>query len=263
MFDGLGAGYRSDVDIVMDGGRITAVEPHSDHAGTNTIDMGDLAVMPGYIDTLADLSGGFEKFGADIGPLLLVSGVTTVVADHAEVDRLNRLWAGKRTPGPRLLGAPDWRVPRVTGMADATTPGLDDLLLSRQARLLAMSPSVRRRFAEPPGFAAAASSAVVGSFDNELPPGIGLHAELRALAAAGLSAEQALRATGVNAAAALRVDLQLGRIAVGAAADLLFVDGDPLANVDDAINIVAIVRNGRFFSARGLIDRVETEQTVE
>ncbi len=102
---------------------------------------------------------------------------------------------------------------------------------TRQARLLDMSTTIRRRFAEPPGFAAVASGAVLGSRDNELAPGIALHAEFLALAAAGLPPERILRAAGVNAAAALRVDLQLGRIAVGAAADLLFVDGDPLADV--------------------------------
>jgi hypothetical protein len=262
MYDGLGGGYQADVDIIMDGGRITAVEPHRGHAEANVIDMGDLTVLPGYIDALADFTAGFEKFGDNIGALLLISGVTTMVADHAEVERLNRLWSGKATPGPRLLRAADWRVPRVTGMADATTPGLAALLQSRPASLLAMPTTVRRRFAEPPGFAAA-SSVVLGSLDNELAPGIALHAEFRALAAAGLSPEQVLRAAGANAAAALRVDLQLGRIAVGAAADILFVDGDPLGTVEDAIKIVAVIRNGRFFSTRGLIDRVETAQTVE
>lgn len=263
LYDGLGGSYQSDVDIIIDGGRITALEPHRDRADAIVINMGDLTVVPGYIDTLADLAAGFDKFGDNLGPLLLLSGVTTVVADHADSKRLHRLWSGKATPGPRLLRATDWRVPRVTSLADATTPGLEGLLQTRQARLLAMSTTIRRRFAEPPGFAAVASGAVLGSRDNGLAPGIALHAEFLALAAAGLSPERILRAAGVNAAAALRVDLQLGRIAVGATADLLFVDGDPLADVAEAIRIVAVVRNGRFFSARGLIDRVETGQTVE
>ncbi|MCP5092738.1 MAG: amidohydrolase family protein, partial [Gammaproteobacteria bacterium] len=107
------------------------------------------------------------------------------------------------------------------------------------------------------------SSVVLGSFDNGLPAGIALHAEFRALAAAGLRSEQSLRAAGVNAAAAIGVDPFLGRIAVGAAADLVFVDGDPLANIEDALRIVAVVRNGRFFSVRGLIDRVQVAETVE
>lgn len=263
MFDGLGGGYQQDTDIVVDGGRIVAVEPHRDHVGANIVDMGDLTVLPGYIDANANLTSGIEKFAENMGPLLLTSGVTTVVAQLAQADRLNRLWSGKTTPGPRILNAADWPVSRVSGMADSTTPGLAALLESRQARLLAMPAVVRRRFAEPPGFAAGASTVVLGSADNELPPGIALHAEFRALAAAGLSQEQVLRAAGANAAAALHLDLQLGRIAVGAAADLVFVDGDPLARVEDTLKIVAVVRNGRFYSVRGLIDRVQTGESVE
>ena len=80
---------------------------------------------------------------------------------------------------------------------------------------------------------------------------------------AGLTPEQALRAAGVNAASALGVGLQLGRIAVGSAADLVIVDGDPLASIDDALNVVGVVRNGRFFSTIGLLDRVPTAQPVE
>ncbi|MGB5332093.1 MAG: amidohydrolase family protein, partial [Woeseiaceae bacterium] len=68
---------------------------------------------------------------------------------------------------------------------------------------------------------------------------------------------------GVNAAAALRLDPLLGRIAVGAAADLVFVDGDPLSNIEDARKIVAVVRNGRFFSVSGLIDRAQAFESVE
>ena len=77
------------------------------------------------------------------------------------------------------------------------------------------------------------------------------------------SPEQVLRAAGVNAAAALGLGLQLGRIAVGSFADLVIVDGDPLADIDDALRVVGVVRNGRFFSTIGLIDRIEKMPTVE
>ena len=97
---------------------------------------------------------------------------------------------------------------------------------------------------------------VVGSRPNGLAPGLGLHAELRALQAAGLSAEQALRAAGVNAATALALGTQVGRIARGSLADLVIVDGDPLADVDNALNVVGVIRNGRFFSTIGLIERI-------
>jgi len=104
---------------------------------------------------------------------------------------------------------------------------------------------------------------VVASRGNGLPPGLALHAELRALTAAGLEPDQALRAAGVNAAAALGVDPYLGRIAAGSVADLVFVDGDPLGDINDALNVVAVVRNGRFFSVAGLIERAAAPESVE
>ena len=46
-------------------------------------------------------------------------------------------------------------------------------------------------------------------------------------------------------------------------ADLILVDGDPLAAVDDALKIIAVVRNGRFYSVAGLIDRAAAATSVE
>jgi imidazolonepropionase-like amidohydrolase len=76
-------------------------------------------------------------------------------------------------------------------------------------------------------------------------------------------AEQVLRTAGVNAATALGVNLQIGRIAPGSSADLILVDGDPLSDIEDVQNIVGVVRNGRFFSVIGLIERVEKANSVE
>lgn len=257
LFDGLGNGYQADRDIIIEGGRITAVEPHSERTDAIVIDMGDLTVLPGYVDALADLSNGLDKFGDRLGPLLLINGVTTVVARQGNDNSRNARWSGKEMPGPRLLAAAKRQPSALFSIADAMTPGLSALSRSRQAGLLGMPSAPARRFQDSPSLAARATSLVLASFDNELPPGIALHAELRALTAAGLRPAQALRAAGANAAAALGADPWLGRIAVGAAADLVFVDGDPLDNIDDALKIVAVVRNGRFFSVRGLIDRVQ------
>jgi len=61
----------------------------------------------------------------------------------------------------------------------------------------------------------------------------------------------------------LLTDPFLGRIAVGASADLVFVDGDPLNDIVDALNVVAVVRNGRFYSVSGLVDRAKAAEIVE
>ena len=194
---------------------------------------------------------------------MLAAGVTTVVADHAQAEHLNTIWSGKEMPGPRLLPVGDWKVGKVSGLADSLTPGLDPLLRSRPARLIGFDAIVARRFSEMPTIDHGVTGTVMGSRANGMPAGIGTQAELRALRAAGLTAEQALRSAGVNAAAALGVDPYLGRVAAGAVADLVLVDGDPLANLDDALNVIAVVRNGRFYSVAGLIDRSRSATNVE
>ena len=260
LFDGLGGDYRSDVDILIEGGRIRTVEAHAERPGTIVIDMGDLAVLPGLVDIHARLPDDATE---SAGPMLLAAGVTTIVSGHPEAEHLNAVWSGKDMPGPRILPAADWPVENFSSLADSHTPGLDPLLQSRPARLMGFDDVVARRFGEPPSIEHGKTTVVLGSSPNGLPAGIALHAELRALVAAGLQPEQALRAAGANAAAALGVDPTLGRVATGAVADLVFVDGDPLNDLDDAINVVAVVRNGRFFSVAGLVDRIEAAATVE
>ena len=339
LFDGIGGGYREGLDILIEGGRITALEPQQDRPGSVVVDMGDLTVLPGFIDGYASLPANIDE---RLGPALLACGVTTLVADHDEADALSQRWSGNEIPGPRVLAARSaaseansvpwlvtlagdmnsgmeqravverwqqqgvpvlaetWQaalgsgaslllgaaalpgsrgghqyqdmklaagssepVTIVSGLADAQTPNLDALLSSRQAGLLGGEFVAVRRFSAPPRIDSGKTSLVLGSKPNGLPAGLGLHAEFRALAAAGLTPEQVLRAAGVNAASALGVGLQLGRIAVGSAADLVIVDGDPLADIDDALNVVGVVRNGRFFSTIGLIDRIGGSGTVE
>ncbi len=260
LYDGLGGGYQTNRDIVIDGGRIAAVEPHEDRPGRIVIDMGDLAVLPGLVDAHARLPDGADE---STGPLLLAAGVTTLIAAHDEAEHLNTVWSGKDLPGPRLLPAAEWEVAQVSNLADSTTPGLDAVLQSRAAKLVGFDDPVARRFSEPQRIEYGKTDVVLGSRNNGMPAGIGTQAELLALTAAGLRPNQALHAAGVNAAAALGVDPTLGRIATGAVADLILVDGDPLSNAGDVLKLVAVVRNGRFYSVAGLIDRAAAAESVE
>lgn len=224
LFDGIDEDYQYNKDILVERGRIKAVEDHRDRAGSIVIDLGDLTVLPGLIDADARLPA---SFGPSHGPDLLTMGVTTIVAMHAEGARLNELWSGKQIPGPRFLDAGQWRTGPIS------PPDMD------------------------------VSAAVVASRSTGLPTGEALSAEFRAMQIAGLTPLQTLRGMGVNAAGALRADPYLGRIATGAAADLIFVDGDPLATLGHVLNVVAVVRNGRFYSVSGLIDRAKSAESVE
>lgn len=295
LVDGTGGGYREKLDIVMEGSRIVAVERQADRPGAIVVDMGDLTALPGLIDADVKLAANVDE---SLGPVLLAFGVTTIVTDNADVAALNERWSGKEMPGPRVLG-PDWRpdldslsamtidatslptspmgiryedgrlddarepVAMLSGLADSRTPGLAELLRSRQARLTRGQPTAMRRFIEAPPLAARSTSIVLGSRENGMAPGVATQAELRALTSAGLDEEHALRAAGINAAAALGLSVSAGRIAPGGSADIVLVDGDPLDDIDDVLNIVGVVRNGRFFSTIGLIERVASPQSVE
>ncbi len=73
--------------------------------------------------------------------------------------------------------------------------------------------------------------------------GASVHGELAALVQAGLSPVAALRAATANAADAFRLAGR-GRIAKGALADLVLVDGDPTADVRATRRIVSVWRAG-------------------
>jgi len=295
LFDGIGGGYREGLDIIIDGGKITALEERRDRPESIILDMSDLTALPGYVDSHASLPAEFDD---TLGPVLLSYGVTTIVANHSEAERLDKLWSGKEMPGPRVLGS-DWQVKLdwltsmvlgtdvlpvspagiryesvklsdseepamiLSGLADARTRGLRDLLQSRQANFVDHFPTAIRRFTEKPQLDTQSPAIVLGTTPNGLPPGIALHAEFRALAEAGLPSERVLRAAGIHAASALGLGLRIGRIAPGASADIVIVDGDPLANIDHALRIVGVVRNGRFYSAIGLIERAEQAIIVD
>jgi hypothetical protein len=264
LFDGIGGGYKNNIDIVIDGGQITALESRRERPGEVVVDLGDVTALPGFIDSYAGLPQDFDD---TLGALLLSFGVTTIVTEHPAAEEQDRLWSGKETPGPRIFDAGDEDATAsllhgTDSLADANTPGLDELLRARQASLLA-SADPKRRFSEIPDLELKATSIIVGSKPNGLPPGMALHAEFLALASAGLDGEQMLRGAGVNAAAYLNLGLHVGRLAPGSRADIVLVDGDPLNNAADLRKVVGIVRNGRFFSAIGLIERAQQAAIVE
>ena len=263
MFDGIGNFYRDNVDIVIEAGRIASVGDIGEHENATLIDLGNVTVIPGMIDALASLEDA-----AAIGSTLLAYGVTTVVADAGDFSFDPLAWESEGSPGPRLLAAATEDAPALprdvlSGIADQGTPGIAALYQSRQARSFGQSGNPGRQFAGPGRSGSSLARIAVSSKENRMPPGLGLHAELRALSASGLTGAQVLQATGRNAAKLLGLENQVGVIIPGAAADLVLVNGDPLAHIEDAIEVVAVVRNGRFFSLVTLLEHADRQIGVE
>jgi imidazolonepropionase-like amidohydrolase len=72
----------------------------------------------------------------------------------------------------------------------------------------------------------------------------GFRHEIEALASCGMGAAGALRSGTLDSAAAMGLDRDVGSIEVGKLADLLVVDGDPLANLEALANIEAVFLGG-------------------
>ncbi len=88
-----------------------------------------------------------------------------------------------------------------------------------------------------------------------IPYGTSLHTEMQIFVDGGLTPFQALQSATIRAAEAVGVANDLGTIEEGKVADLVIVDGDPLANIFDAWNVTTTIKNG----IRYEIDELLTE----
>jgi hypothetical protein len=259
LFDGIWQGYRPQMDVVIEGGKIVSVVSRTEHPDGTILDLGNVTLMPGLVDASASF-GGRPPQGEEI----LAYGVTTIATTDSLPDWNPLVWESEATPGPRVIQIEaDDSKPAVSGLADGSLGNLAVLMNSRQSLAFGYTTRPQRRFASTPDIADVATVIAAGSAANQLPPGAALHAELLALRVAGLNAEQTLHAAGKNAAKSLGVENQIGSITPGGMADLILVSGDPLANTGDALNIIAVVRNGRFYSLVSLLERVSSRSNVE
>jgi Tol biopolymer transport system component/imidazolonepropionase-like amidohydrolase len=88
-----------------------------------------------------------------------------------------------------------------------------------------------------------------------IPYGISLHTELQQFVEAGLTPFEALRSATSWSAEAIGVQDDLGSIEPGKLADLVIVTGDPLSNINDASNVVAVIKNGIAYKIDQLINK--------
>jgi imidazolonepropionase-like amidohydrolase len=96
---------------------------------------------------------------------------------------------------------------------------------------------------------------VVAGTDALVPgvvPGFSLHDELETLVAAGLTPRQALEAATRSPAEWLGTLEDRGEVVVGKRADLLLLEGDPLANIANTRRIAAVVASGKYLSRNEL-----------
>jgi amidohydrolase family protein len=79
--------------------------------------------------------------------------------------------------------------------------------------------------------------------------GLMLHHEMSMFARAGVPNAAILKMATLGAARVMRVDGQTGSIQKGKVADLVVIDGDPLARIDDIGKVVSTLRSGVVFDS--------------
>jgi imidazolonepropionase-like amidohydrolase len=81
-------------------------------------------------------------------------------------------------------------------------------------------------------------------------PGPSLHRELELLAEAGIPPAEVIRIATRNGAEALGIAGEVGTIRIGRRADLVLLDGDPLASISNTRRIAAVIQAGRVVAGR-------------
>jgi imidazolonepropionase-like amidohydrolase len=96
------------------------------------------------------------------------------------------------------------------------------------------------------------------SFDSFCFYGSALHDELGYLVAAGLTPLEALQAATVVPAEYAHREKDFGAIAAGRVADLVLLDGNPLADIAQVRAVRGVAFNGRYFD-RAALDAILAE----
>ncbi len=86
---------------------------------------------------------------------------------------------------------------------------------------------------------------------TDTPNGVNLHGELLSYRMAGMAPFDILKTATVNPAQAL--GLQAGTIEAGKLADIIMIDGDPLANIANTVKVRKVMANGRMHDVAQLI----------
>ncbi len=166
--------------------------------------------------------------GMGITPTMVLPGFAVIAAHDADLFTTDQF---RSFYGDRVAAAYRARLAPNVNDAQATTVGNGALLrklVERDALL------------------------VTGTDAPFVPYAAGLHAELRLYARAGLTPAQILHAATWQSAVAAHVENDLGSIEPGKVADLVVIDGDPLADIAELDDVVLTIKGGRALTQEAL-----------
>jgi imidazolonepropionase-like amidohydrolase len=133
---------------------------------------------------------------------------------------------------PGITKAPFVLDAKFRGMGGQTTA---DQMKTRTAQTLAAIGALHK-----------AGVAIVPGSDTGL-VGYGLHREIELYVQAGMTPMEAIQSATIVSARAMKLDRDSGTIEAGKRADLILVDGNPLANISDIRKVSRVVTNGRLY----------------
>jgi hypothetical protein len=168
---------------------------------------------------------------SDVNKLMVGSGMWTISTTFSQGQYSE--YPGLATD-PRQAVAPPWEFARLK-LASATAAKTDETSayahLKEEESLV--SDVVRK------------GGLILAGTDSPLDlPANSLHLNLRAQVKYGLAPWQALETATILPAKAYGLTKDLGTLEPGKLADLIIVDGDPLKNIDDAIRVECVMKNG-------------------
>ncbi|WP_256242917.1 amidohydrolase family protein [Bacillus sp. V3B] len=100
-----------------------------------------------------------------------------------------------------------------------------------------------------------AGGVVINGTDSPLVAmGFSTHSELMAMTKYGMTPYEALRTATYYPAKKMGVEDDLGTIEPGKIADLVFVEGNPLEDIKNAVNVQVVMKDGKVYSAEDIIE---------
>jgi Tol biopolymer transport system component len=184
----------------------------------------------GYARTMSETAASY----ADVPEVYAKRSVNTTIGGN------EFLWSHDCETDPRARLFPPWKTADCGPQPDPDPECLTGTC--RQAHTFA-------RIREAGGLVVAGTDFPLG---DDLP--FNLHAELRALVLYGWTPYEALVAATRNAARFIGVQDDLGTLEPGKLADMVFVTGNPLEHIEDAINVEMVMQNGALFTPEEILE---------
>jgi imidazolonepropionase-like amidohydrolase len=147
---------------------------------------------------------------------------------------------------------------------DALAPATLQAYIDRRNRSLGLDAvsftDTRKEVALERAFVAAGGLLVAGADptgDGQVLPGFGDQRNIEMLVEGGFTPVEAIRVATLNGATLLGLADRIGSIAVGKEADLVVLNGNPLARIDDIERVVTVFVDGVGFDSARLLESIK------